>query len=101
MRSRIQPLIRCQQFWRVLIEPIPLTVTIAHPDNPDKLTVVQVLQTARSARTMVLDPTTHRIYLASADFEAPSAQPAPGQRPMRPKMIPNSFRVLVYGLEAK
>jgi hypothetical protein len=77
------------------------TVTIAHEDSPDKLTVVQVLQTARGARTMTLDPKTHRIYLAAADYEAPAAQPAPGQRPMRPKMVPNSFRVLVYGPEGK
>ena len=77
------------------------TVTIAHEDSPDKLTVVQVLQTARGARTMTLDPKTHRIYLAAAEYEAPAAQPAPGQRPMRPKMVPNSFRVLVYGPEGK
>jgi DNA-binding beta-propeller fold protein YncE len=73
------------------------TVTIAHEDSPDKLTVVQVLQTARGARTMTLDAKTHRIYLAAADYEEPVAQPVPGQRPTRPKMIPNSFRVLVYG----
>jgi len=77
------------------------TVTIAHEDSPDKIAVVQVLQTARGARTMTLDPKTHRIYLASADYEAPAAQPAAGQRPMRPKMIPNSFRVLVFGPETK
>lgn len=77
------------------------TVTIAREDNPDKLTVVQVLNTARGARTMTLDPKTHRIYLAAADYEAPSAQAAPGQRPARPKMVPNSFRVLVYGPESK
>ena len=77
------------------------TVTIAHEDSPDKLTVVQVLQTARGARTMTLDPKSHRIYLAAADYEAPAAQPSPGQRPPRPKMVPNSFRVLVYGPEGK
>jgi DNA-binding beta-propeller fold protein YncE len=77
------------------------TVTIAHEDSPDKLTVVQVLQTARGARTMTLDSKTHRIYLAAADYEAPTAQPAPGQRFQRPRMVPNSFRVLVYGLEGK
>jgi len=77
------------------------TVTIAHEDGPDKLTAVQVLQTARGARTMALDPKTHRIYLAAADYEAPAAQPGAGQRPPRPKMVPNSFRILVYGPEAK
>ena len=77
------------------------TVTIAHEDNPDTLKVVQVLKTARGARTMTLDPKTHKIYLAAADYEAPAAPPAAGQRPPRPKMVPNSFRVLVYGTESK
>src|SRR5207245_9137870 len=48
------------------------TVTIAHEDNPEKLTVVQSLATERGARTMALDPKTHKIYLASAKYEASS-----------------------------
>jgi hypothetical protein len=80
------------------------TVTIAREDSPDKLTVVQTLQTARGSRTMILDPKTHKIYLAAVDYEAPSAsaaQPTPGQRSPRPKQIPNSFKVLVYGTDVK
>jgi len=69
------------------------TVTIAHEDAPDKLTVVQTLKTERGARTMTIDPKTHKIYLASAKFE-----PAPeGQR--RGKMVPDSFKILVFGME--
>jgi hypothetical protein len=78
------------------------TVTIAHEDSPGKLTVVQKLETAPGSRTMTIDPKTHNIYLASVDFEAPAepaAQPAPGQRRPRPKPVPNSFKVLVYGTE--
>ncbi len=71
------------------------TVTIAHEDSPDKLTVVQTLKTERGARTMALDPKTHRIYLASAKFEAATDQPAGERR--RPKMVPDSFKILVYG----
>ena len=52
------------------------TVTIAHEDAPDKLTVVQTLETQRGSRTMTIDPSTHKIYLAAAKFEAP----AEGQR---------------------
>ncbi len=70
------------------------TVTIAHEDSPDKLTVVQTLKTERGARTMTLDPRTHRIYLAAAKFEAP----AEGQR--RGRMVPGSFKILVYGMDA-
>jgi YVTN family beta-propeller protein len=58
------------------------TVTIAHEDSPDKLTVVQTLTTERGARTMTIDPKTHKIYLAA------------GQR-----NTPNSFKVLVFGLD--
>ena len=67
------------------------TVTIAHEDAPDKLTVVQTLKTEKGARTMTIDPATHKIYLASAKFEEPAA----GQR--RGKMVPGSFKILVYG----
>jgi YVTN family beta-propeller protein len=72
------------------------TTTIAKEDAPDKLTVVQTLKTERSARTMALDPKTHRIYLPSAQFE-PAATPSPGMSPTRPKMVPNTFKLLVYG----
>jgi DNA-binding beta-propeller fold protein YncE len=70
------------------------TVTIAHEDSPDHLTVVQTLKTERGARTMTIDPTTHKIYLASAKFE----EPAPGQR--RGRIVPGSFKILVYALES-
>jgi len=72
------------------------TVTIAHEDGPDKLTVVQTLTTEKGARTMALDPKTHRIYLASAKYEAPTGQPAGGRQ--RPKMVAGSFKILVYGM---
>jgi YVTN family beta-propeller protein len=70
------------------------TTTIAKEDG-DKLTTVQTLKTERSARTMALDPKTHRIYLPSAQFEAP-ATPSPGASPIRPKMVPNTMKLLVY-----
>ena len=68
------------------------TVTVAKADG-DKLTVVQTLTTEKGARTMTIDPATHKIYLASGKFSAPAA----GQR--RGKMEPGSFKILVYGLE--
>ena len=70
------------------------TVTIAHEDAPDKLTVVQTLKTERGSRTMTIDPKTHKIYLASAKFDAPAA----GQR--RGRQVPDSFKILVYGMDA-
>ena len=74
------------------------TVTIAREETPDKLTVVQTLTTEPRARTMTIDPSTHKIYLASAKFEA-TAAPAPGGQRQRPKMIPDSFKILVYGMD--
>jgi DNA-binding beta-propeller fold protein YncE len=70
------------------------TVTIAKEDG-DKLTVVQTLKTEKGARTMTIDPATHKIYLASAKFDAP----AEGQR--RGKMVAGSFKILVYGMTDK
>jgi DNA-binding beta-propeller fold protein YncE len=72
------------------------TVTIAHEDG-DKLAVVQVLKTERGARTMALDPTTHRIYLPTAKF-GPLPESANGER-RRPPMIPGTFKILVYGMD--
>lgn len=72
------------------------TVTIAHEDTPDQLTVVQTLETARSARTMTLDPTTHRIYLSAADFGDAPPPDSTGRR-ARPPIVPGSFKVLVFG----
>ncbi|HMG06748.1 MAG TPA: YncE family protein [Chthoniobacterales bacterium] len=70
--------------------------TIAREEAPDKLTVVQTLKTEPRARTMALDPATHRIYLPSAQFQ-PAPSPSPGASPSRPTVVPNTFKVMVYG----
>jgi hypothetical protein len=72
------------------------TVTIAREESPEKPAVVQTLTTERGARTMALDPRTHRIYLPSAKFE-PVPEATPGAPRQRPKIIPGTFKVLVYG----
>ncbi len=72
------------------------TTTIAKEESPDKLTVVQTLQTARGARTITIDPATHRIYLPTAQFQ-PAPSPSPGASPGRPTIIPNTQKLLVYG----
>ncbi len=64
-------------------------ITIAHVGPGDTMTVVQTLETARGARTMALDPATHRIYVAAAKF----GPAAPGERPAT---LPDTLRVLVY-----
>jgi len=72
------------------------TTTIAKEEMPDKLAVVQVLKTQRGARTMALDPKTHRIYLPTAQF-APAPSPSPGASPARPSIVPDTLKLLVYG----
>ena len=72
------------------------TTTIAKEETPDKLTVLQTLKTERGARTMALDPKTHRIYLPSAQFQPPPS-PSPGMSPGRPSVVPNTLKLLVYG----
>jgi DNA-binding beta-propeller fold protein YncE len=72
------------------------TLTVIHEDAPSKFTVVDNVPTQRGARTMALDPTTHQIYLVSADF-GPAPAPTPEQPRPRPTIMPNTFVVLVVG----
>jgi DNA-binding beta-propeller fold protein YncE len=74
------------------------TVTVAHEDSPDTMSVVQTIETARGARTMALDSTTHRIYVAAAKYQDP---PAGGPANARPTLIPGSMHLLVYGINGK
>jgi len=71
------------------------TTTIAKEEAPNKLVVVQILKTERGARTMALDPQTHRVYLPTAQF-APMPPPSPGASPTRPSIVANTLKLLVY-----
>ncbi len=70
------------------------TVTIAHEDSPNKLTVVQTLATERGAKTMTLDPATHKIYLGAVKYAGAATGARGRQTP-----VPGSFHVLVYGMD--
>ncbi len=72
------------------------TLTVARPEGQDKLSVVQTLATPKRSRTMTLDPKTHRLYVAAADFAPPTT--GPDGRPQRPQVLAGSFRVVVYEL---
>lgn len=43
------------------------TVTVIHQDGPDKYSVVETVKTAPRAKTMALDPKTHRLFLSTAE----------------------------------
>jgi YVTN family beta-propeller protein len=70
------------------------TLTVARPQGRDKLSVVQTLATPKRARTMTLDPKTHRLYVAAAEF-GPAPTGADG-RPQRPPVVAGSFKIVVY-----
>lgn len=69
--------------------------TIAREEAPDKLTAVQSLRTEKGARTIALDPTTQKIYLPTARYE-PAPTPAAGAPRQRPKVVPNTFKLMMY-----
>ncbi len=69
------------------------TLTVIHQETADSYRVVATVQTQQSARTMALDPATHRIYLPAARF---GAAPVTADQPHpRPTMAPDSFVILV------
>ena len=70
------------------------TLTVIHQDTPDSYRVVATVQTQKGARTMALDPATHRIYLPTARF-GPPPPPTLDQPNPRPAIVPDSFIVLV------
>jgi DNA-binding beta-propeller fold protein YncE len=43
------------------------TVTVIHQDSPDNYSVVETVKTAPRAKTMALDPKTHRLFLSTAE----------------------------------
>jgi YVTN family beta-propeller protein len=72
------------------------TLTIVHEDSPDKYSVIENVTTRRGARTMTLDPKTHRVYLVTAEF-GPAPTPTPERPHPRPTIVPGSFTLLVVG----
>jgi DNA-binding beta-propeller fold protein YncE len=70
------------------------TLTVVHEDTPDTYHVVATVKTQKSARTMALNPTDHRIYLVAAEF-GPAPAVSPEQPHPRPPLIDGSFGILV------
>jgi DNA-binding beta-propeller fold protein YncE len=43
------------------------TITVIHQDSPDTYSIVETVKTAPRAKTMALDPKTHRLFLSTAE----------------------------------
>ena len=65
---------------------------VAGETSPEKFAIVQTVKTGDGARTMGLDPTTHRIYLPAAEYETG----ANGKRTVKP----GTFTILVVAPQA-
>jgi DNA-binding beta-propeller fold protein YncE len=70
------------------------SITVIREDAPDMFTVVDNVATQRGARTMALDPRTHRLFVATAEF-GPAPAPTAGQPRPRPPIVPGTFTVIV------
>jgi DNA-binding beta-propeller fold protein YncE len=68
------------------------TLTIIEEKPEGNYQVAANVKTQMGARTMALDPKTHTVYLATANFKPR----APGEKG-RPMMEPNTFVILVVG----
>jgi len=53
------------------------TVTVVRQDGPDKYTTVATVATMRGAKTIAVDPVTHRAYAVALE-RGPAPAPAPG-----------------------
>ena len=65
------------------------TLTVIHQDTPDQYHVTQTIQTPQGSRNMGLDPTSHRLFVASAKF---GPVPAGGRRG---PVLPGTLELLV------
>jgi DNA-binding beta-propeller fold protein YncE len=61
------------------------TTSIFRQQSPNSYTMVQTLATLPRAKTLTLDPATHKIYLSAVDFQSGTKT-----------QIPGSFKVLVF-----
>ncbi|MBC7671396.1 MAG: YncE family protein [Polaromonas sp.] len=69
------------------------TMTVVHEDSPDRYTVLQTLPTMSRARTLTIDPRTHKLYTVSAEFGATPVPTAAAPRPPAP-MVARTFTLL-------
>jgi DNA-binding beta-propeller fold protein YncE len=70
------------------------TLTVVKQESADKYSVLSTVTTEKSARTMAIDPKTHKIYLPAAQF-GPAPAPTPDNPRGRPPVLPGSFHLVI------
>ena len=68
-------------------------MTIVQQENKDSYKVIENFPTQKGARTISINPKTHRLYLSTAEFDAVPAATTENPRP-RPPVKPNTFTIL-------
>ncbi len=69
------------------------TITVVHEVTPDKYEVAATVTTARGARTIAVDTTSHHVFVPTAKFGASPAATPEHPRP-RPSIEPGTFEVI-------
>ena len=70
------------------------TVTVVQEADARHFDVVATIPTRPRARTIALDPVSHRLYLVTASYGPTPVPSGDGSRP-RPPMLKDTFTVLV------
>jgi len=70
------------------------TLTVVRERNAQKFEVMASVATRRGARTMTLDPVSHRVYLSTAQ-RGPAPPPSAAEPRPRAPVIPGTFALLV------
>lgn len=74
------------------------TITVVKEISPNDYEVVETIKTEPGARTIALDPKTHHLFVSTAQYGETPAATAENPNP-RPKVLPNTFMVLEYGMD--
>ena len=74
------------------------SLSVVHENADGTFSTAATVPTQRGARTMALDPKTHKIYMSTAEYGPAPAPTADRPRP-RPPIIPGSFTVLVLEMK--
>lgn len=70
------------------------TLTVVREATADTFAIVATVPTRPGARTMELDPRSHRVFTVTADF-GPPPDPTPDHPHPRPPVVPGTFALIV------